>query len=117
MSGQQARDALAKGCALAMAEIDAGADIIALGEMGIGNTASSALLVHRLTPAPLDDCIGVGAGQDDAGMARKRAAIARAAARSNASSPNPRPQRVRRARNRDDGRRGAGRSLKGGGWS
>ena len=70
-----------------MAEIDAGADIIALGEMGIGNTASSALLVHRLTPAPLDDCIGVGAGQDDAGMARKRAAIARAAARSNASSP------------------------------
>ena len=83
MSGQQARDALAKGCALAMAEIDAGADIIALGEMGIGNTASSALLVHRLTPAPLDDCIGVGAGQDDAD-GRKRAAIARAAARSNA---------------------------------
>jgi nicotinate-nucleotide--dimethylbenzimidazole phosphoribosyltransferase len=54
--------------------------------MGIGNTASSALLVHRLAPAPLDECIGVGAGQDDAGMARKRAAIARAAARSNASS-------------------------------
>jgi nicotinate-nucleotide--dimethylbenzimidazole phosphoribosyltransferase len=87
MSIQQARDALAKGCALALAEIDAGADIIALGEMGIGNTASSALLVHRLAPAPLDDCIGVGAGQDDTGMARKRAAIATAAARSNASAP------------------------------
>lgn len=87
MSMQQARDALAKGCALAMAEIDAGADIIATGEMGIGNTASSALLVHRLAPAPLDDCIGVGAGQDDQGMERKRAAIARAAARSDASSP------------------------------
>ena len=42
--------------------------------MGIGNTASAALLVHRLAPAPLDECIGVGAGQDDAGMARKRAA-------------------------------------------
>lgn len=87
MSIQQAHDALAKGCALAVAEIDAGADIIALGEMGIGNTASSALLAHRLAPAPLDDCIGVGAGQDDPGMARKRAAIAKAAARSNASSP------------------------------
>lgn len=87
MSIQQARDALAKGCALAIAEIDAGADIVALGEMGIGNTASSALLVHRLAPAPLDDCIGVGAGQDDPGMARKRAAIAKAAMRSNASSP------------------------------
>jgi nicotinate-nucleotide--dimethylbenzimidazole phosphoribosyltransferase len=87
MSIRQAREALAKGCALAMAEIDAGADIVALGEMGIGNTASSALLVHRLAPAPLDDCIGLGAGQDDPGMARKRAAIAKAAARSNVSSP------------------------------
>jgi nicotinate-nucleotide--dimethylbenzimidazole phosphoribosyltransferase len=55
--------------------------------MGIGNTASSALLVHRLAPAPLNDCIGVGAGQDDVGMARKRAAIEMAAARSNASAP------------------------------
>ncbi|WFU15404.1 nicotinate-nucleotide--dimethylbenzimidazole phosphoribosyltransferase [Bradyrhizobium sp. CB3481] len=87
MTMQQARDALAKGCALAIAEIAAGADIIALGEMGIGNTASSALLVHRLAPAPLDECIGIGAGQDDPGMARKHAAIAKAAARSNASSP------------------------------
>ena len=87
MTMRQAEDALAKGCALAMAEIAAGADIIALGEMGIGNTASSALLVHRLAPAPLDECIGTGAGQDDPGMARKRAAIVKAAARSDASSP------------------------------
>jgi len=87
MSIQQACDALAKGCALTIAEIDAGADIVALGEMGIGNTASSALLVHRLAPAPLDDCIGIGAGQDAPGMTRKRAAIARAATRSDARSP------------------------------
>jgi nicotinate-nucleotide--dimethylbenzimidazole phosphoribosyltransferase len=87
MSMLQACDALAKGCAIAIAEIVAGADIVALGEMGIGNTASSALLVHRLAPAPLDDCIGVGAGQDGGGMARKRAAIAKAAARSSASAP------------------------------
>lgn len=87
MSMQQARDALERGCAIAIAEIDAGADLIALGEMGIGNTASSALLVHRLAGAPLDDCIGAGAGQDDAGMTRKRAAIAKAAARSDATAP------------------------------
>ena len=87
MSIQEASAALAKGCELAIAEIEQGADIIALGEMGIGNTASSALLAHRLAPAPLDDCIGIGAGQDEGGMARKRAAIAKAAARSNATSP------------------------------
>src|SRR6202021_1478951 len=87
MTPQQAADALARGCQIAMSEITAGASIIALGEMGIGNTASSALLVHRLAPAPLSDCIGVGAGQDDVGMARKVAAIEKAAARSNAAAP------------------------------
>src|SRR5580692_9364796 len=75
MTPRQAADALARGCQIAIDEIAAGAGIIALGEMGIGNTASSALLVHRLAPAPLSDCIGVGAGQDDAGMLRKRAAF------------------------------------------
>ena len=87
MKMQEAGAALTKGVALAVAEIEAGADILALGEMGIGNTASSALLVHRLAPALLDDCIGVGAGQNDAGMTRKRAAIAKAAARSQVTAP------------------------------
>jgi nicotinate-nucleotide--dimethylbenzimidazole phosphoribosyltransferase len=87
MSRQQAGDALARGCELAISEIEKGAEIIALGEMGIGNTAASALLVHRLAPAPLSQCIGIGAGQDDAGMARKRAAIEKAAARSAATAP------------------------------
>ena len=62
-------------------------DCLAIGEMGIGNTASAALLAHRLAPAPLDDCIGVGAGQSNEGLARKRAALVRAAARSNATAP------------------------------
>jgi nicotinate-nucleotide--dimethylbenzimidazole phosphoribosyltransferase len=87
MTPQQAADALAQGCRIAIEQIAAGADIIALGEMGIGNTASSALLAHRLAPASLPDCIGVGAGQDDVGMARKRAAIEKAAARSSANAP------------------------------
>src|SRR6202034_419750 len=86
MTPQQAADALACGCQIAMSEIAAAPSIIAVGDMGIGNTASSALLVHRLAPAPLTDCIGVGAGQDDVGMARKRAAIETAAARSDAAT-------------------------------
>jgi nicotinate-nucleotide--dimethylbenzimidazole phosphoribosyltransferase len=87
MTPQQAADALARGCQIAISEIAAGASMIALGEMGIGNTASSALLAHRLAPATLGDCIGAGAGQDDAGMARKRAALEKAAARSSATAP------------------------------
>jgi len=77
--------ALARGAELAASAIMAGADAIAIGEMGIGNTASAALIMHRLAPAPLDECVGAGAGQDEAGMARKRAALARAASRSAAT--------------------------------
>jgi nicotinate-nucleotide--dimethylbenzimidazole phosphoribosyltransferase len=87
MSHDEAIAALTRGCELTIAEIEAGADVIAIGEMGIGNTASAALLAHRLAPAPLDDCIGVGAGQSNEGLARKRAALVRAAARSNATAP------------------------------
>ncbi len=87
MSPQQAIAALARGREIATQAIQAGADVIAIGEMGIGNTASAALIAHRLAPAPLDDCIGVGAGQSDDGLARKRAALAQAAARSDATAP------------------------------
>jgi nicotinate-nucleotide--dimethylbenzimidazole phosphoribosyltransferase len=55
--------------------------------MGIGNTTSAALLMHRLAPAPLVDCIGAGAGLDAAGVARKLAVAERAASRSDATSP------------------------------
>ena len=75
------------GAEQAVAAIEAGADVLALGEMGIGNSASAALLMHRLAPAPLADCIGPGAGHDAAGLAGKQAALARAAHRSDAAEP------------------------------
>jgi nicotinate-nucleotide--dimethylbenzimidazole phosphoribosyltransferase len=87
LTGTEVRDGLMKGQELIAQAIRSGADAVAIGEMGIGNTASAALLLHRLAPAPLEVCIGPGAGQDEAGMARKRAAIARAAARSAATAP------------------------------
>jgi nicotinate-nucleotide--dimethylbenzimidazole phosphoribosyltransferase len=42
-----------------------------LGEMGIGNTSSAALLMARLTGLPIDQCVGRGTGLDDAGVQRK----------------------------------------------
>ena len=79
--------AIAKGYEIARAAATDGADVIALGEMGIGNSSSAALIMHRLAPAPLDDCVGQGTGHDAEGMARKRAGIARAAQRSDAVEP------------------------------
>ncbi len=85
MTQDEALAAIAKGFDIARAAD--GVDVIALGEMGIGNTSSAALIMHRLAPAPLDDCIGQGTGHGAEGMARKRAGIARAAQRSDAVEP------------------------------
>jgi nicotinate-nucleotide--dimethylbenzimidazole phosphoribosyltransferase len=63
------------------------AEVLVLGEMGIGNSASAALIMHRLAPAPLEDCVGAGAGHDAAGLERKRAVLERAAARTSAREP------------------------------
>jgi nicotinate-nucleotide--dimethylbenzimidazole phosphoribosyltransferase len=79
--------ALSHGVALAETAADAGIEALIPGEMGIGNTASAALIMHRLAPAPLETCIGVGAGHDAAGLARKARVLARAAGRSGARAP------------------------------
>lgn len=83
----EAEDALARGADIARQAVQEGFEVIALGEMGIGNTASAALLMHRLAPAPLAECIGRGAGHDEAGLARKAAVLQRATARSEATEP------------------------------
>ena len=68
--------------------------LVGFGEMGIGNTASAALLTHCLTGAPLVDCIGRGAGLDDAGLARKRALLERALTRYRGTGGNDDPLQV-----------------------
>jgi nicotinate-nucleotide--dimethylbenzimidazole phosphoribosyltransferase len=79
--------AVARGADIARAAAADGADVIALGEMGIGNSSSAALVMHRLAPAPLEDCVGLGTGHDAEGLARKQVGIARAAQRSDATEP------------------------------
>jgi len=87
MTHEACAAALDRGFAIAQAAAQEGADAIALGEMGIGNTASASLLLHRLGPAPLEACIGVGAGHDASGLARKTETLRRAAARTDATEP------------------------------
>jgi nicotinate-nucleotide--dimethylbenzimidazole phosphoribosyltransferase len=87
LTADEVAQALNWGVALADAAADAGVDALIPGEMGIGNTASAALILSRLGPAPLDACIGVGAGHDSEGLERKIQALARASARSAADRP------------------------------
>lgn len=53
-------------------------NVLIFGEMGIGNTASAALLMHGLTGKDLIDCVGRGTGLDDQGLERKRNVLAQA---------------------------------------
>ncbi|MGH7715354.1 MAG: nicotinate-nucleotide--dimethylbenzimidazole phosphoribosyltransferase [Vulcanimicrobiaceae bacterium] len=56
-------------------------DILALGDMGIGNTTSAAALIAVLTNTPGGLIVGRGTGIDDAGLSRKVAIVESAVAR------------------------------------
>jgi nicotinate-nucleotide--dimethylbenzimidazole phosphoribosyltransferase len=81
MTPQECAEALRRGRAIIDQVTPAGGNTVLLGEMGIGNTASAALLMHGVTGYPLAQCVGRGTGLDDAGLERKRATLAAAAAR------------------------------------
>ena len=65
----------------------AGASILATGEMGIGNTTTSSAVASVLLGVEAEAVTGRGAGLSDAGLTRKIAAIRQAVA---CSRPNPR---------------------------
>ena len=48
-----------------------GYEILAVGEMGIGNTAASSMWMTCLTGIPLIDCVGAGSGLDNEGVKHK----------------------------------------------
>ncbi|OGX91319.1 nicotinate-nucleotide--dimethylbenzimidazole phosphoribosyltransferase [Hymenobacter coccineus] len=78
MTAAQCADALARGARLADELHAAGGNVLGVGEMGIGNTSSAAVLMHVLTGRPLAECVGRGTGLDAAGLARKLAVLTQA---------------------------------------
>lgn len=81
MSQEQCDSAIAEGRRIAADAIAAGSNVLLLGEMGIGNTASASLLLHRLTHWPLKHCVGRGTGLNDEGLAHKLSVLERASTR------------------------------------
>lgn len=57
------------------------ADLLVLGEMGIGNTTAAAAITAALLGGDTADWVGRGTGVDDEGLARKQAAVQQAVAR------------------------------------
>ena len=77
MSREQALTAIATGFTLA-AETDA--DVLGIGEMGIGNTTTSSAVLAALLPADVEAVTGRGGGITDESFEKKKAAIRRAIA-------------------------------------
>jgi nicotinate-nucleotide--dimethylbenzimidazole phosphoribosyltransferase len=83
----QLEAALAAGAALAGELADRGVDCLVLGEIGIGNTTTTAALVCALTGAEPGLTVGRGTGLDADGLARKRGVVATAIERHGAPLP------------------------------
>lgn len=81
MTAEERDRAMALGAQRVAHHAALGSNVIALGEMGIANTASAACLMARLCDLPVAQCVGRGTGLDDAGLARKRAVLEAAMAR------------------------------------
>ena len=81
MRHEEAIRAIERGAYMARDVIKKGARIIGTGELGIGNTTTSAALLCALTGESAEDCVGYGAGITEAQLAKKVAVVKKAVAR------------------------------------
>lgn len=75
LDSDQVLAAVEAGRRVADEEVDAGADLLIAGDLGIGNTTAATTLVAALTDSEPVVVVGRGTGIDDAGWARKTAAV------------------------------------------
>lgn len=80
MTRAQAERAVQSGAYLVGEWKARGCALLAVGEMGIGNTTSAAALACALLGLAPEEAVGRGAGLSDAGLLRKREAVRRALA-------------------------------------
>lgn len=85
----QCEQALTLGGALVKKEVDAGTNILAFGEMGIGNTSSASCLMSLLCDLPISKCVGRGTGLNDTGLMKKTKILRRALAKHQLNNTNP----------------------------
>jgi len=72
---EEVRAAIAAGRRIADEEVDAGADLLVAGDLGIGNTTPATILTCLVTGKEPVELVGRGTGVDDEGWMRKTAAI------------------------------------------
>jgi nicotinate-nucleotide--dimethylbenzimidazole phosphoribosyltransferase len=89
LTADEAQAAVEAGRRIADEEVDAGADLLIAGDMGIGNTTAATALIAALTGAEPVVVVGRGTGIDDAGWSRKVAAVRDALYRARGLTADP----------------------------
>ena len=78
MSREQAEQSILAGINVAIEAAEAGADLIAAGEMGIGNTTASSAITAAFTGESPQETTGAGTGRNAEEIAQKAAVVQRA---------------------------------------
>ncbi|MFZ0547533.1 MAG: nicotinate-nucleotide--dimethylbenzimidazole phosphoribosyltransferase, partial [Candidatus Promineifilaceae bacterium] len=86
MSREQALQSVMTGVDVVWNEAEKGLDVVALGDMGIGNTTPSAAIACSILNAPPEAIVGHGTGVDEEGLRRKRRIVQQAL---DVNRPNP----------------------------
>lgn len=89
MTRAQAVEAVGRGIRLVQEQKAAGVQLLATGEMGIGNTTTSSAVAAVLLGQPVERMTGRGAGLSDEGLARKVDAICRGILRNEPDPTDP----------------------------
>ena len=87
MTQEECKKAMEIGAKCVREEYERGCNVIGFGEMGIGNTSPSTLLLHHFAGTPLEICTGRGAGLDDSGLNHKLEVLKKVAERHHPSTP------------------------------
>lgn len=89
MTRAEAEAAVMAGAEVATGLIENGVDLLATGEMGIGNTTASSAIVSVLGDLPVSDVVGAGTGIDSEAVIAKVRVIEKAIKRNDPQSDDP----------------------------
>jgi nicotinate-nucleotide--dimethylbenzimidazole phosphoribosyltransferase len=78
MTREEATRAMEVGIEIAYQQIDNGSNLLATGDMGIGNTTPSSAILTALTGMPVDGLVGRGTGIGNGDLEHKKKVIANA---------------------------------------
>lgn len=87
MTAEECRTAMEAGAKAVRQEAAKGCNTIGCGEMGIGNTSPSSLLMHKFTGISMEDCTGRGSGLKDEQVDRKTRILKEIAEKYNPTTP------------------------------